>query len=351
MTEQPHSFAGADEASPREAQAQLSPGVYTPFREIVACLDGSEFSEGALRHARAVATALGAHLTLLRVLESEDGERTPADAFEWHVRRREAQAYLEELAAKSPTDAEPAADVVQGGAAEQICLWTDQHRVGLTVLCSHGAGGPTPWSLASTAGKLIDRLPGSLLIVPAAARGPLGDELRYRRVLLPLDGSARAESALPVAVRLAVAHDAELLLVHVVPVPELTQVGPLDADDLELERRVVERNERVASRYLDRIRARASQADARVRAVLVRGGAVRTRLPRLIEREGANLVVMSAHGHTGRTDSPYGTGAAYLLTHSATPLLVLRELGSRGMQRVERPATRSGVRLPEQAGL
>jgi nucleotide-binding universal stress UspA family protein len=39
----------------------------------------------------------------------------------------------------------------------------------------------------------------------------------FRRILVPLDGSARAEQALPIAARLAQASGGSLLLLRVVP--------------------------------------------------------------------------------------------------------------------------------------
>jgi nucleotide-binding universal stress UspA family protein len=145
---------------------------------------------------------------------------------------------------------------------------------------------------------------------------------------------------LPIAERIAASEQAELLLVHVVPVPEITRAGPLDAEGAELERRVIEHNRRVASVYLDRLRARASQAGSRVRALVVGDGPAQTRLERLVREEGVDLVVMSAHGHTGRTDCPCGAVTEYALTHLTTPLLVVRDRSVRRMRRVGPPRSR-----------
>jgi nucleotide-binding universal stress UspA family protein len=309
----------------------------------VACLDGSELGSGIVPHAQVVARALGARLTLLHVLETEATGAGPPDSLDWGIRQREARAHLEGLAAQlGDLESGVRSELIQGSAAEQICCWTEQHNVDLTVLCSHGARGATDWDLASTARKLIDRAPGSLLLVPATAVAK--EEVRYQRILVPLDGSPRAESVVPVALRIAASQKAEVLFAHVVPVPELTRTGPLDAEGADLERRVVERNHRVASAYLDRLRARVSQA-ARVRVLVVGDGSVRTRLERLIREEGADLVVMSAHGHTGRTDSPCGSVTEYAVTHATTPLLVVRDRARGRMRRVGPSSSRPLERL------
>jgi len=320
----------------------------TSVREIVACLDGSELGSGVVPHAHIVARALGARLTLLHVLESETAGAAPPDPLDWRIRQREARAHLDGLVAQMGDLASGIrAELIQGRAAEQICSWAEQHDIDLTVLCSHGARGVTGWDLASTARKLIDRTPGSLLLVPAVAAAK-GEEVRYRRILVPLDGSARAESVVPLATRIAASQKAEVLFVHVVPVPEITRTGPLDAEGADLERRVVEHNHRVASAYLDGLRARTSLAGSRVRALVVGGGDVRTMLERLIREEQADLVVMSAHGHTHRMDSPSGSVTEHAVTHATTTLLVVRDRSLRRVRRVGPSSTRSPERLAHQ---
>jgi nucleotide-binding universal stress UspA family protein len=169
--------------------------------------------------------------------------------------------------------------------------------------------------------------------------------------MVPLDGSARAESVLPIATRLAKVHDADLLIAHVTPAPELTKVGPLTAQDLELEQRVNARNERVARSYLDQIRARVSEAGVPARTVISRSGDARTGLARLVKRESVDLVVLSAYGRRGPRDIPCGSVAAHLLTHVTAPLLVFRERPRRVLKRLyEEAASRApSARPPVQA--
>ena len=291
---------------------------------IVVCMDGSELGERVLPHAVALARACQMPLTLLTVLERERRPDTPPDPFEWELRRHEARRYLAALRERAKTeDLQVEVEVVEGDAAPEICSWDDQHGAGFTALTTHGSGGASPWSLASTAGKLVEGVPGSLLLVPATARGtaPLA---RYERVVVPLDGSPRAESALAAATRMARLHAAELVLVHVVPIPELTEIGPLDAKDVDLRDRLTRRNERVASAYLDRVRGRLAASHLRIRTRVLRSPDPRDRLVQFLRDEGADLVVLTAHGRGERVDSPLGSFAAHLIRFSESPLLILR---------------------------
>jgi nucleotide-binding universal stress UspA family protein len=318
------------------------------FDRVAACLDGSVLGERVLPHALAVARALGTPLTLLRVLESKTSGGAPADPLAWDLRRRETREYVARLAEQrggGETPVEP--EIIEGQAAEEICLWGRQHGVGLMVLCTHGARGETEWSLASTARKLVEGAPGSFLLVPAAAPAQ-ADVAQYHRVLVPVDGSPRAESVIPLATRLARAHGAELVLAHVVPVPELIEVGPLDSEARELRERLVSRNERVANEYLDRLRAQLAGSEVPVRTLVLRGGDARGRVARLIVDEAVDLVVLSAHGRSARADVSLGSVAAHLVAHAEVPLLIVRRRPAATRRRAARP-DREDARLPSQA--
>lgn len=337
------------QARPEGKPAAGKPAEGKPaIRRVLACLDGSGLGERCLPHAVAVAGALGAPLTLLRVLERAAGDPALPDPMQWEIRRREAHEYMGQLAVRcEAASARVEAEVLEGKAAEEIVRWSAERDVDLTVVTTHGAGGHSAWALASTARKLLDRAPGSFLIVPATA-APREGAARYRRVLVPLDGSPLAETALPIAERIAEAQGSELIITHVVPIPELTQIGPLEAEDVELKDRLRRRNERVARAYLDRLRAQLASERLRLRVVLLQGGDVASRLAGVAQREQVDLVVLAAHGQTGRLHMPCGGVTAELIARAPVPVLVVRSRAARSMQRsvpLEPPA----VRLPQHA--
>jgi nucleotide-binding universal stress UspA family protein len=300
-------------------------------------------------HALAVAQSFVVPVTLLRVIGAAATGDRPPDPLEWDIRRHEARDYLERHAAVwRQSEVSIGIEVIEGRPAEEICAWARRHGVDLTVVASHGVSGVTEWSLANTARKLCEGVPGSLLLVPAAAPAISG-VARYRRILVPLDGSARAESVLPVAAQLARHGDGEVLLAHVVPVPELTEIGVLDAEDLALRERLMQRNQRVAREYLERLRNRLAADGVSVRATVLRADDVRSRLARLIVDEATDVVVLSAHGRGGRCDLPYGTVSASLLAQSTAPLLMVRPGAAHPPPRAHAAHDANGVRLPSQA--
>lgn len=320
---------------------------------VLVCLDRSPFAETILPHAFALARSCGARVTLLHVLEPDHrSEAAPVDPLAWEIQAAEGRRYVEALAARHRgPDLRIDPVVIQGHAAEQIRAWVGSHHVDFTVLCTHGESGYTEWSLASTAQKLLEGVAGSVLLVPPSSAVPA--TISYARVLVPVDGSPHAESVLPLATRIATTQRAELILVHVVPVPELTRIGPLSGEDLDLETRLIRRNEHVARAYLERLRMRLVDAGLAVRTVLTRDTDVRAELVRTIERERAQLVVLSAHGRSGRVEEPCGSVAAHLIAHRTTPVLVVRERRDAVTRRREPLAERGrmNARMPALATL
>jgi nucleotide-binding universal stress UspA family protein len=138
----------------------------------------------------------------------------------------------------------------------------------------------------------------------------------FKRILVPLDGSAFSERALPVAEALASTSGAEVLLVRVVAV-----LAPGEAEP------------GVVS-YLDEHRIAAAQD-------YVRDAAARLRLGRPVSAEaylaadvaagilaraadaGADLIVLTSHGASWPTGSVLGGVAAHLIRESAWPVLVI----------------------------
>lgn len=294
-------------------------------RQVVACLDRSEHAPGIVAHAFAIAHALGVPVTLLQVLEGQPAREMRPDPIEWDIRRHEARRMLGKLAAACEPST-PIADVklAEGETAEEICKYTSGRPDSLLVLGTRGENGPRQRGIGGTAHNVLDRASGLILLVPRSAT--VAPAPSYRRILVPVDGSTWAESVIPLAVRLAKAAHAELILAHIVPTPEFTETRPLEPRDFELQRHIVERNEQTGRAYLDHVRTYISAMGLTVRAISRHGDDVRATLAELIRTESADLVVLSALGHGGRhhSDVPYGSVAAYLMTHTTAPMLIVR---------------------------
>lgn len=302
----------------------------TQVRRVCVCVDGSPVSSWTLPHGLATARAFDASLTAVHVLEPPHGEGSESftKPLEWEMRRTNARRHLDTISREygSP-ELRVETALLEGNVCDEIRRWVKSEGAGLTVLCSHGMGGWTERALASTAKDLVEQLEGPTLLIPASALEALpAKEVVYERILVPLDASPLAEAAVPFAARIAQSHQAELVLMHVVPVPELTKPAPLTQEERELERRLIERNARVGGRYLEDLRERLEKEGLRARTVLAHED-VRFELLRCIHEECPGLIVLSGQGRSGRSAIRLGTVSSFLLEHAVAPTLIARGAG------------------------
>ncbi len=303
------------------------------MRHILVCLDRSTWSEACLPHAVSLARVFGSAITLLYVMQPlhEHSGAHITDPLGWEVARREASAYLEALArtAREAWGLSVDCRIEQGRPAERIIAIAQEIGAELTVIGSHGESGLAAWNLGSTAQQILAVSRGSVLLAHAASPAPR--VVTPTRILVPLDGSPRTESVLPTAVRIAAAHGAEVLLVHVVAEPLQTAV--LHAGDLDVARDLAARLESRAKRYLEHLRERLPR-ETRVRTLVARHVDERQSLLEISQQEQIDLVVLSAHGSVCNPSRPFGSVTHHLLAHSTIPLLVLQDLPEAELERV-----------------
>lgn len=144
----------------------------------------------------------------------------------------------------------------------------------------------------------------------------------FQHILVPLDGSSRAEQAIPVAARIARSTGGSLLLVQVVS-PPLDYSGGLSPAPLVNER-VVEAEMATATAYLQSLVTSPEFSGIKIRTEVLFGLPVQHLLA-FSETPGIDLVVLCSHGRTGFARWVLGS-VAHALVHQCTrPVLVLRQ--------------------------
>lgn len=147
----------------------------------------------------------------------------------------------------------------------------------------------------------------------------------FQRILVPLDGSQRAERALSVAARIARATNGMIVLLQVVSLP----VGYLDglAAAPLLRDKLIEQECAEATAYLTAVAQSESLKGIHTQAEVKLGLAVE-RILHEIESQGIGLTVLCSHGRTGFKRWALGSVAQRIIHHSPVPTLVLRERGA-----------------------
>lgn len=297
------------------------------FEHILVPLDGSSLAECVLPHCLSLAKIFESKVTLLQVVErSQTGGRTlTIDPLEWRFYRAEAEAYLTGQAERLRTAGVMVDHVIlEGPAAEHVVEYARAERIGLILLSSHGRSGLSGWNVSSVVLKILLRARTSIMIT--RAYHPLAEDqsgLRYRRILVPLDGSQRAECVLPVVTALARSHGAQLLVTHVVLRPEMPRRSPLGEEDLALVERFIQRNRSEAAKYFEDLEPRLT---LNVQTRVVVSDHVAATLQQTESEEKVDLVVLSAHGYSGETRWPYGSLAISFIAYGSAPLLIFQDL-------------------------
>jgi nucleotide-binding universal stress UspA family protein len=303
------------------------------FNPILVPLDGSQLAECVLPHTVAIASTFDAEITLLRMLEKNQASSSAQlfDLLNWQINKTKATLYLEKTKARlQESKVRARATVLEGLVAEGITDYAQNQGMKLIILSSHGHTGLSKWGISSIAQKIILSAPTSVLIVRAHQHdihaGALSAIPVYQRILVPLDGSQRAENVLPILTQLAHYHKSQIHIVHVVQTPEMARQMPPRPEDIDLSNRVVARNREEAEHYLEQVKARSILEGIAVQTHLITSDNAAVALHRVAEQENIDMVTLSAHGYSGNQQWPYGSMVNNFILYGKIPLLIVQDL-------------------------
>jgi nucleotide-binding universal stress UspA family protein len=294
---------------------------------ILVPLDGSQLAEQALPHASALATALGSRIVLARVPETTLVPVVSSGVWVTHEAesseaQEQAARYLDDIAARdSLRDLVGQKLTPRHPVAPGLLAAIEASGADLVVLATHGRSGIGRWPFGEVADKLVQATATPVYIVRCQAELPPLHSIRC--VMVPLDGSELAESALPTAQDLARSTGGRL---HLMRVPDL----PADRTDLgegigwkpELLRRTILE----AETYLaDRSRAfEAAGIDTTFDTEALEPGGAAAAILTHARRAGADVIVISSHGRSGIDRWLFGTIASRVIRSSELPVWLVR---------------------------
>lgn len=299
------------------------------LKRILVPLDGSGVSASALPHALAVAESFDGQLRLLGVVSAATRDKASiTDPVEWRFRRTKALNYFGRIAAVIRAQGfEVDSQLVEGEPAGEIVTAAHNWPADLLVMSAHGSGDSGLSSLGDTTARVMKRVGNSVLIVPAGSpEDTLPRPIRYQKIMVPLDGSPGDDTTLGSVTAFAKADPLEVLLAHVVPVPEMLHSAiPLNAEDLSMREHVTARNRRLAEAHLNRCERLVRRPGLTCRTLLKQSTRIRRTLNDIVEEEAPDLVLMNAHGHGSMGERPiwpYGSVTEHFLAHGQAPMLV-----------------------------
>ncbi len=140
----------------------------------------------------------------------------------------------------------------------------------------------------------------------------------YNRILLPLDGSAIAEQALPHAIALVERFQAELIILRTFE-PLAEKIGMMG----DLVKRAEDVTRAIAEKYIENISASVQERGIRVKSIIIEGRP-HSEIVRFAETEQVDLIVISTHGQSGLTRWLLGSVADRVARGVSVPVLLVR---------------------------
>jgi nucleotide-binding universal stress UspA family protein len=300
------------------------------FERILIPLDGSPRAELILSQVARMLRRENAEILLLQVLTIPPSIGRADLTYLRRVERENGQAYLEALAGRFRAQgAKVHGRLVEGSPAEVILDTARREGATLIAMTTHGRTGLARWAMGSVAEKVARAADIPLLLVRSFRRSPEGDleplvpeELPFRRILVPVDGSPTSMSVVTPAEKFAQLFESEILVLHVRPLFIPPSAGPLgieaalplvqpapsptDEDDM---------TEKAADRF--------RQAGLRVRRLTTEGDAASAILD-LSASQNVDLIALGSHGRSGFSRWALGSVAERILRSSEVPLLLVR---------------------------
>jgi nucleotide-binding universal stress UspA family protein len=145
----------------------------------------------------------------------------------------------------------------------------------------------------------------------------------YKTILVPLDGSKRAEAILPHVEELAQRYDARVVFVRVIePIPYV--MGP-EGTPMTLREQEFEQRQKDAESYMAARVGQFREMGIEAKTEILQGPVVQG-ITDTAERVNADLIAIASHGRSGLSQCFYGSVAAGVLHRVDRPLLVVRSL-------------------------
>jgi nucleotide-binding universal stress UspA family protein len=143
----------------------------------------------------------------------------------------------------------------------------------------------------------------------------------YKTILVPLDGSKRAEAILPHVENLSLSFNAKVILFKVAEPSLLLEYDEVVDMSTYLEKS--DKQKKDAEYYLASLQENFRAKGIETQTLIGHGPVVKAIID-AAEQENVNLVAMASHGHGGLLRTFYGSVSAGVLQRIDRPLLLIR---------------------------
>ncbi|HXT35742.1 MAG TPA: universal stress protein [Chloroflexota bacterium] len=291
-------------------------------------LDGSPLAEQGLHTARGLARETGAALLLLTArpfsMLSGADEREKE-----RIALRKTQQYLQRTRQALESQGFTVRVQMMPGNAVSAILFTaeaEADRIGLISMATHGHTGLRHALLGSVAAAVVRESTTPLLLTRAAGRSNPPEVTPYQRILVALDGTPFAETALRFLAAHRLGRAGELMLLRVVtrepiwPLP-MGYAGNEAVMFYQQAREVTERDQQEADEYLRSLGA--AQLPGWTWKPVVALDDPAAAILEAARTGQADLIVLATHARQGLDRLLHGSVAHEVLKRAEIPVLLL----------------------------
>ncbi len=319
------------------------------WQHILVPLDGTTGAEQALPLAAHIARATGASLTLLRIQptlsESTyllDGGLMLAKIKEYERERAEAKEYLKHIITTDNLDGVGIrTKLLEGQPVDTLLQFAQEQQADLIVMCRHEHNGLKRWVSNHTARHLARQ--STIPILALHEDGPMTSPHEQNipphpfSVMVALDGSKRAETALLAAAKLSATLSAPFQgILHLVRIiqPQIAYSENAEAQFSKLKRQTIVH----AKDYLDEVEWCIQHGDlARYHLQVTSSLAEETDIARTLMRDvemgerlgdirlsaGYDTIALATHGRNSLKRLLLGSVTERLLDRTSMPVLIV----------------------------
>jgi nucleotide-binding universal stress UspA family protein len=283
------------------------------FERIAIPLDGSELGELALPWATEIASIFNSEVSVISVSDNESIEE-----------RRMRETYLEHKVENINNqllklNTKVNMFVLVGEPATKIVEYTQQQKINLLILVSHGRSGIMPWPMGSTASRILSRVNCHVLFIRARKVTSQQPSL-LQHVLVALDGSNKSEEVIPYLAELAARVSVRVTLFQVIsPEREVVTIGGMNT--VQIPRMQLDRLTREANDYLRNNETKFPTG--RVESI-VRTGSPAHEILQFAESNNINLIGITTRGQSETGEWQFGQVAHKLIHSSILPVLLVK---------------------------
>ncbi|HEY31548.1 MAG TPA: universal stress protein [Dehalococcoidia bacterium] len=307
------------------------------YRKMLVLLDGSELSEVVFSFAKELAARLNLDVVLLQVYGPMGRDFVPVhrayiERAAETIKRQVKDVQNELSIPPKERKVKVRAELADGHYAEEILRFAEENKVDLILMASHGRSGIRRWRMGSVADKVLRASKVPVLFIRAGVEDAVPyDKWPTRAIVVPLDGSEMAESALPHAEALAKQRALEPVTVNFIRAcdppmaptyysPELSGVPLNWGEFMEQEMTLSKQS---ATEYLAKIAKQFEDKGIKTQSAVLVGKAA-DEIIDYATKNPFSIIVMTTHGRSGLSRLVFGSVTESVLQAVSNPILLTK---------------------------